>query len=582
MRRPGRPPLVTVSATHLSATKDKVELWFGPSSDFALLQLLYRHLYLSWDDQSVPDVRVEDGNDGLDTFDFRLVFFGNAAAPEPASMDQRPYSDPFLFMPYELAQDMLDRYLASYYNSAPFVTQEAYHNQLRELYQSPFAHSYNDTDTQLLLLAIAIASLSTNHWQWAEVIAERVKRSQHDVHTIYEKEHGRPNAAYLTIGAATRKALAMGLHREKKVTHISAEDLEERRITLWTLCFHETWMSFYGGRPILIANLECEVPSPNNTWVLKLKRLTKVMMDLAATVYATKPPSLPECWKAASSAAKELQTTVRTAYVEMGINPDDAMEVHGLGYKGAFLHIVSSHITMIAFRPFVLVRSSINRTIRKFRVSASPSQSGGIEGTSSEANPSIPAWLDEACERCTQAAQSIISFFHGTLALKSAYKELRYSVFFIGHAAFLLLFDSLQDPNMEAVHLSYVTSALEFLDNMGGGDPANIAANAVRHILGRMQQAADGHQGVVATDRPRTRRSTAEASQTHPASQSVAVEQSAANSDFMPSTEAEGNLSWLNFDDVSWEVDLTQFDPLAMDFSFLETTDGSTDSSQHK
>jgi hypothetical protein len=98
-------------------------------------------------------------------------------------------------------------------------------------------------------------------------------------------------------------------------------------------------MSFYGGRPILIAGLECEVPSPDNTWVLKLKRLTKVMMDVAATVYATKPPSLPECWKAASSAAKELHTTVRTAYVEMGIAPDYSVAVHGLGYKGAFLRI---------------------------------------------------------------------------------------------------------------------------------------------------------------------------------------------------------------------------------------------------
>jgi hypothetical protein len=36
----------------------------------------------------------------------------------------------------------------------------------------------------------------------------------------------------------------MGLHREKKVTHISAEDLEERRVTLWTLCFHETCVTY--------------------------------------------------------------------------------------------------------------------------------------------------------------------------------------------------------------------------------------------------------------------------------------------------------------------------------------------------
>jgi hypothetical protein len=129
----------------------------------------------------MPDIVVEDGNDGLDKFDFRLVFFGDAAAPSPASSDQRPYLEPFLFMPYELARDMLDRYLASYYNSAPFMAQGVYHDQLRELYQSTLVHNYNDTDTQLLLLAIAIASLSTSHWPWAEIIAARVKRSQHDV-----------------------------------------------------------------------------------------------------------------------------------------------------------------------------------------------------------------------------------------------------------------------------------------------------------------------------------------------------------------------------------------------------------------
>jgi hypothetical protein len=146
-------------------------------------------------------------------------------------------------------------------------------------------------------------------------------------------------------------------------------------------------------------------------------------------------------------------------------------------------------------------------------------------------------------------------------------------VFFIGHATFLLLFDSLQDPNMAQVHLSYIRSALDFLDDMGGGDPANIAANAIRHILERMQQAGDIHQ-TVDIDRPRTRRSAAEARQ----ALSSSVEQTAAYPDSMPSTEVEGNSSWLNFDDVSWEVDLSQFDPLAMDFSFLETTDGSADS----
>jgi hypothetical protein len=77
---------------------------------------------------------------------------------------------------------------------------------------------------------------------------------------------------------------------------------------------------------------------------------------------------------------------------------------------------------MIAFRPFVVVRSTLNRTMRKSQVSASPSRSGGRQGTRHEAAPATPAWLDEACGRCTQAARDIISFFHGMLALPSAYK----------------------------------------------------------------------------------------------------------------------------------------------------------------
>jgi hypothetical protein len=177
----GTKPMIhsSVLAQHTSHLGDTIESWFGPSSDFALMQLLYRDLYLPAHDRNRSYALVEDGNDGLDTLDFRRIFFSldeskvDAAAPAASTMPAT-----FLFMSFEVARDLLDKYLNTYHTLAPFNSKEAYHHQLRQIYNRPFSGNYTRTDTHLLLMALATAALSTKHWRWAETIYQEVKRMQ--------------------------------------------------------------------------------------------------------------------------------------------------------------------------------------------------------------------------------------------------------------------------------------------------------------------------------------------------------------------------------------------------------------------
>jgi hypothetical protein len=61
----------------------------------------------------------------------------------------------------------------------------------------------------------------------------------------YQKNMGRPNSSYLHLGNASRKAFAMGLHRDlsSPVNILGWDDeLQRRRSTIWYLCIFERYV----------------------------------------------------------------------------------------------------------------------------------------------------------------------------------------------------------------------------------------------------------------------------------------------------------------------------------------------------
>ena len=62
-------------------------------------------------------------------------------------------------------------------------------------------------------------------------------------HAHYQAENARPNAAYLHMGTAVRKAIAAGLHKSMRSggSH-GQEDTLERETTFWSLYMWEKWV----------------------------------------------------------------------------------------------------------------------------------------------------------------------------------------------------------------------------------------------------------------------------------------------------------------------------------------------------
>jgi hypothetical protein len=64
----------------------------------------------------------------------------------------------------------------------------------------------------------------------------------------YQKNMGRPNSSFLQLGNASRKAFAMGLHRDlsSSVNILGWDDeLERRRCTIWCLCVLEWYVTLF-------------------------------------------------------------------------------------------------------------------------------------------------------------------------------------------------------------------------------------------------------------------------------------------------------------------------------------------------
>lgn len=153
-----------------------MQLYYGPTSHFALMQHIYRDLVSNPTAQPEPSGGVDEASAGLDLFSFRRIFFGtpdNHEAGKPAGAGDIPV----MFLPYDLASTFLSRFLSTLYHMTPYRPKLYYERCLQRIYDpSPAAHP--DTLTQAtILIALATASLGTEYFTWGDVLYDRVKAS---------------------------------------------------------------------------------------------------------------------------------------------------------------------------------------------------------------------------------------------------------------------------------------------------------------------------------------------------------------------------------------------------------------------
>ncbi|KAJ5583998.1 uncharacterized protein N7459_003798 [Penicillium hispanicum] len=473
----------SVTATHMASPSCQMQLYYGATSHFALMQHIYRALVANPAVHPEPSGEVEEAGAGLDLFSFRRIFFGT---PDTHEGGKLPGMGNVMFLPLELAKVFLARYLSALYHMLPHRPKDDLGNWLEQLYSStPFGQP--DTLTQaILLLTLAIGSLGTEYHAWGDILFDQVKASLTSFDDVvnlqmpsqyasFQNEQGRPNSAFLHLGTSARKALSAGLHKDVPHDEVQAPGtIEERRITFWSLYVYETWFCFHIGRPSSLALRDVAIEDAQDPFTRLLAHLCKTISRSANEIYGQNHESLLHMWRVARSIANDLRGHEAHMKEALGFGLDGNIQTGSLGVRQTIFFTLYYHTMLLTFRPFLMFRGHWQRSMEVPHDATSGASKHPKE---------IPSWLNEACNHVLTAARKSIHHLYEASASNDYVKQLRYHGYFMGSSAFTLIFDLLHDTTTAAVHLPWVYASLHILSTMRAGDPITNTISAIQTVL---------------------------------------------------------------------------------------------------
>ncbi|OJJ98390.1 hypothetical protein ASPACDRAFT_122191 [Aspergillus aculeatus ATCC 16872] len=492
--RPSEPPShlyrdvhKSVSAREKSSSSDSVELYYGPTSDFSLLQHLYRRLYIHANPSAPQFSRgdTDEVDQGLDFFRIRHIFFGpTTAAPGSDQAEQ-----PLLNLPSrQVCYSLMNRFLATHYNIVPFYLKSRYDQLLRALLGDADNHPCSQVQKQIGLLAMATAAANTEHFEWGATVAEYCEaqsaKTEHIVSletiqlgimmAMYHLEYARSNFAYVVIGNACRKAFAAGLHRQQlRANSDDNQGTVERRHTFWSMYFIEIWTSFYLGRPSMLEFIKIEVSQPQDIFLSILLHFAAVMLKIVQQIY--RPQCAPSAlWNSAIVVGREMAALHSKAQADFGIELDEPRISDPRGMRPTVLVTLYNFVSLLIFRPFLIIRGKLQH---------SQAETSESSSTPPQPRPDIPGWLNDACHRCLNAAKSIILYICHIAASDSLLLELRFNCFYMENCLFVLLYDMASNPEKHTRNLPLIHEGLQFLTRMRPGDPVCSSITTIRRIL---------------------------------------------------------------------------------------------------
>ncbi|KPM36879.1 hypothetical protein AK830_g9700 [Neonectria ditissima] len=457
----------SVAATHRASPSCVLQLYYGPSSNFALLNSIY-HQIEGTRPKSPPREGVEEVGPGLDLFSHRRLFFGDLADNRRPATVSEDYSA--MLLDPETAKRLLGRYLMTYWHGLPVLDKDTYRRRLDLLFQPPAIFDFDSSDTIIIMLAIATGASMTGEEAIAQFLFQKAKqgaakldespsRSLHALTYIYghfQSERARPNSSFLQIGSAVRKAVAAGLHKDVSVRPgQTLEDVEQRRLLFWSLYFWETWMCFVVGRPSSIPDPGSSIPVPSSHKLLiSLVTLARIMSKCVRLIYSPRHDSLLPVWKAATEIRRELHRFAEKQSKDMKFGVVGGLSTGELGVCQAMVSTMYHHTLLLTFRPFLILRAKLNQD-----------KSATVDGSPSS-HHSPPPWLDTACEYCLEAARNTVGFLTGSCATNVLCHDIKYHAFFIEGACYALAFDMLQEKKSAHRNLPWIHSGIRCLRSM--------------------------------------------------------------------------------------------------------------------
>ncbi|KAJ5960768.1 uncharacterized protein N7479_007918 [Penicillium vulpinum] len=467
----------SVSATHMTSPSCQMQLYYGPTSHFSLMQHIYRDLISNPTSQPEPSGGVEEAGAGLDLFSFRRIFFGT---PDFHESNKSPGAGDLsmVFLPYDLAKLFLSRYLSSLYHLMPYRPKLYYERCLDRMYNSSPTDHLDALTQAIILLCLASAALGTHHFAWGDVLFERVKSSL----TVFDdvNEQGRPNSTFLHVGSACRKALSAGLHKD--VPHDvdqTPESIEERRITFWSLYTYETWFCFHAGRPSSLSLKDAAIEYPQDPFIRLLIQLCKTVTRSVDEIYGQRHESLLHMWRVARSIADEIRGLEAHMQQALGFGLDASTQIGSLGVRQIIFLTLYNHTLLLTFRPFLIFRGHWQRRERNMSINHS---SASVKNRPRE----TPSWLNEACNHATSAAQKTLHSLCEGSRVNDLVLELRYHGYFFGNSIFTLIYEFLHNPDVAPVYLPWVYASLQTLSSMRPGDPISSTISAVQTVLRKL------------------------------------------------------------------------------------------------
>lgn len=242
----------SVSATHSTARSGSLQLYYGASSNFAFLQQLHRSLLLDDGSEIATPGEVQEGGAGLDLFNQRGLFFGTTAT---SSNPRKEADDPlgWYTLPANLLELFMEKFFETLYHILCFLSKDEIQLSALSIFDKTSYNNIESGQRAVTLAVLASGALATEHIDWAESLYKAAKNEAigfdeivnlHSVHfsliiATYHNTMGRPNQSYLHLGSATRKAFAMGLHKDISSGDGDTEIVQQRRTTMWCLYFHE-------------------------------------------------------------------------------------------------------------------------------------------------------------------------------------------------------------------------------------------------------------------------------------------------------------------------------------------------------
>ncbi|KAM0343592.1 hypothetical protein ACHAPU_008343 [Fusarium lateritium] len=297
----------SVAATHRASPSCFLQLYYGPSSNFALLNSIYHQIAgICPNDSPSRSGIVEEGGQGLDLFNHRRLFFGDLA--DNQRQTSLPDDCSAMLLNPQTAHRLLERYLLTYWHCLPIMSKVDYRRRLDALFRPPGIFDYDEPETIIIMLAVGLGASMLGYTE---------------------------------------------------------QDTDQRRITFWSLFFWETWQCFVLGRPSSIPDPGSIIPLPNDQKLLKsLVTLSRIMDKCVKRIYSPRHDSLLPVWNAAVEIRRELHHFAEHQLKDMKFGLVGDPSTGELGVCQAMVSTIYHHTLLLTFRPFLILRAKLNHDRR--------------------------------------------------------------------------------------------------------------------------------------------------------------------------------------------------------------------------